>query len=59
MGFFDPFALRTSFADKENESILWLDLNPKFQPNSTRGFLVGQPPKRTPGATARMTQLRH
>jgi hypothetical protein len=40
MGFLDPFALHTPAAGKKSESLLWLDLRPKFEPNSTRGFLV-------------------
>ncbi len=40
MGFSDPFAVKGLADGKKVESILWLDLNPTFERNSTRNFLV-------------------
>jgi hypothetical protein len=39
LGFTDPFADDRT-AEKEAETILWLDLNPTYDRNSTRNFLV-------------------
>jgi hypothetical protein len=40
MGFSDPFTATTSSDEEKVESILWLDLNPKLEKNSTRNYWV-------------------
>lgn len=40
LGFADPFVEQETNCGGAGESILWLDLKPKFEHNSTRNFLV-------------------
>lgn len=40
LGFSDPFAAKESSGNEKVESILWLDLNPTPERNSTRNFWV-------------------
>ncbi|WP_395734207.1 DUF262 domain-containing protein [Prosthecobacter sp.] len=40
LGFADPFPIKPTFEGQKMEAILWLDLNPKLEKNSSRTFLI-------------------
>lgn len=40
LGFADPFPIEKTFEGEKMESILWMDLNPKLEKNSSRTFLI-------------------